>query len=71
MSQYGPVMQPPYCHFRVGALTVAAPNVAVSVAAALIVTLHAPVPEQPPPLQPLKVDPPAALAVSVTTVPQV
>src|SRR5262249_26938496 len=32
-------------------------NVAVTVAAALIVTVHVPVPVQPPPLQPLNVDP--------------
>jgi hypothetical protein len=37
--------------------------------AAFIVTVQVPVPEQPPPLQPLKVDPLAALAVRVTTVP--
>src|SRR5260221_4133559 len=42
---------------------------AVTVVAALMVTLHDPVPEQPPPLQPLNVDPPAAAAVRVTTVP--
>jgi hypothetical protein len=47
----------------------AAAKLAVTVAAALMVTLHVPVPEQPPPLQPLKVDPPAAAAVRVTTVP--
>ena len=64
-------MQPPYCHFRVGALTIAMLNVAVTVMAAFMVTLHLLVPEQPPPLQPLNVDPPAALAVSVTTVPLV
>src|SRR5205823_3595817 len=33
------------------------------------VTTHAPVPEQPPPLQPLKVEPAAGVAVSVTVVP--
>src|SRR5260221_11528411 len=44
-------------------------KVAVTVVAAFIVTLHVPVPEHPPPLQPLNVDPPAAPAVSVTTVP--
>ncbi len=42
---------------------------AVTVVAAFIVTLHVPVPEHPPPLQPLNVDPPVALAVRVTTVP--
>ena len=44
-------------------------NVAVTVVAALMVTEHVPVPEQPPPLQPANVDPPAGAAVSVTTVP--
>ncbi len=44
-------------------------KVAVTDAAAFIVTAHVPVLEQPPPLQPVKVDPPAGLAVSVTTVP--
>jgi len=39
------------------------------VVAALIVTAHVPVPEQLPPLQPVNVDPPAAAAVKVTTVP--
>jgi len=37
--------------------------------AALIVTVHGLVPEQPPPLHPPNVDPLAAAAVSVTTVP--
>jgi hypothetical protein len=44
-------------------------KLAVTLAAAFMVTLHVPVPEQPAPLQPLKFDPPAALAVRVTTVP--
>jgi len=44
-------------------------NVAVTVAAADIVTVHEPVPVQPPPLQPLKVEPVAGVAVSVTAVP--
>ena len=44
-------------------------KVAVTVVAALTVTVHGLVPEQPPPLQPANVDPPAAVAVSVTTVP--
>src|SRR5260370_8981306 len=34
-----------------------------------MVTAHVPVPEQLPPLQPAKVEPPAGAAVSVTTVP--
>ena len=39
--------------------------------AALIVTLHVPVPVQPPPLQPVNVEPAAGAAVKVTTVPLV
>src|SRR5437879_11871954 len=44
-------------------------NVPVTVVAALRVTVQAPGPEQPPPVQPLKVEPPAGAAVSVTAVP--
>jgi len=44
-------------------------NVAVTVVAALKVTVQAPVPEQPPPVQPPKVEPAAGAAVSVTVVP--
>ena len=44
-------------------------NVAVTFWAALIVSVQFPVPLQPPPLQPAKVDPPDAVAVSVTLVP--
>src|SRR3989442_907034 len=44
-------------------------NVAVTVVAALRVTGQAPGPEQPPPVQPLKVEPAAGAAVSVTAVP--
>src|SRR2546428_1301143 len=44
-------------------------NVAVTVVAALRVTVQAPGPEQPPPLQPLKVEPVVGAAVSVTAVP--
>jgi hypothetical protein len=44
-------------------------KVAVTVVAALRVTVQAAVPEQPPPLQPLKVEPVAGVAVSVTAVP--
>jgi hypothetical protein len=45
-------------------------KVAVTVIAAFIVTVHGPVPAQPP-LQPVKVDPLAGLAVRVTAVPLV
>src|SRR5436309_509193 len=44
-------------------------NVAVTVVAALGGTVHVPVPEQPPPLQPLKIEPAAGVAVKVTEVP--
>jgi hypothetical protein len=44
---------------------------AVTDVAALIVTVQLPVPEQPPPLQPVKVDPAAGVAVSVTAAPLV
>ena len=44
-------------------------NVAVTVLAEVIDTVHDPVPEQPPPLQPLNVEPPSGAAVSVTAVP--
>ena len=44
-------------------------NVAVTVVAAVSVTGHVPVPLHPPPLQPVNVDPAAAVAVSVTAVP--
>src|SRR5207245_8647568 len=46
-------------------------KVAVTVVAAETVTTHDPVPEHPPPLQPVKVEPAAGAAVSVTTVPLV
>jgi len=44
-------------------------KVAMTVAAADRVTVQEPVPEQPPPLQPVKVEPEAGVAVSVTAVP--
>ena len=40
----------------------------VAVAVAAVLTTQLPVPVQPPPLQPVKVDPPSAVAVSVTVV---
>ena len=36
---------------------------------AVRVTVQVPVPEQPPPLQPVKMEPAAGVAVNVTTVP--
>src|SRR5207247_631336 len=44
-------------------------KVAVTVVAAETVTVHDPVPVHPPPLQPLKIEPAAGVAVSVTAVP--
>jgi hypothetical protein len=44
-------------------------KVAVTAALALSVTTHVPVPEQPAPLQPLKLEPTSACAVKVTRVP--
>jgi hypothetical protein len=44
-------------------------NVAVTVVAADIVTVQAPVPEQPPPLQPVKLEVGSGVAVSVTDAP--
>src|SRR5438093_79088 len=46
-------------------------KVAVTEVAALIVTVQGPVPEQPPPLQPVKVEPAAGVAVRVRAVPLV
>src|SRR5256712_10130575 len=48
---------------------VSAANVALTLVAALSVTVHVPVPEQPPPLQPVKVEPAAGAAVKVTAGP--
>lgn len=44
-------------------------NVAVTVVAAFTVTVHGAVPVHPPPLQPVKVEPVAGVAVSVTDAP--
>src|SRR2546429_10026941 len=41
-------------------------NVAVTVVAAVMVTVHGPVPVQPPPLQPVNVEPVAGVAVRGT-----
>jgi hypothetical protein len=50
-------------------LTPAMLNVAVTACAALIVTVQVPVAEHPPPLQPVKVEPAAGVAVRVTAAP--
>src|SRR5439155_26050177 len=52
-------------------VTLCSVKVAVTPCAALIVTEHAPVPEQPPPLQPVNVDPAAGAAVRETDAPVV
>ena len=44
-------------------------KVAVTVVFALRVTTQVPMPVQPPPVHPAKVDPPEGVAVRVTTVP--
>ena len=44
-------------------------KVAVTVVVAVRVTVQVPVPVQPPPLQPVKVEPAAGVAVRVTAVP--
>ena len=46
-------------------------KVAVTVVAALSVTVQVPVPEQPPPVQPEKVELAAGVAVKVIAVPQI
>ena len=46
-------------------------NIAVTDCTALTLTVHAPVPAQPPPLQPVNVEPEAGVAVRVTMVPEV
>src|SRR5438552_17108274 len=45
-------------------------KIAVTACAALIVTVQVPVPVQPPPLQPLKVEPAAGAAVKVAGAPR-
>src|SRR5207247_4372930 len=49
--------------------TVGRAKVAVTVVAAMRVTVQVPVPEHPPPLQPVKVEPAAGVALRVITVP--
>src|SRR2546427_37647 len=67
--QYGPGKQPPYCHFKTGALTTATLKVAVTDLAAVIVTVHVAPETVSHPLQAVKVDPLAGLAVRVTLMP--
>jgi hypothetical protein len=50
-------------------VSVLSTNVAVTLWSESIVTVHVSVPEQPPPLQPVNVEPAAGVAVSVTDVP--
>jgi hypothetical protein len=61
-----PLPEPPTLTVR---LTGSRPNEAVTAVVEVSVTVQDPVPAQPPPLQPVKVEPSAALAVRVTTVP--
>ena len=60
------VQPPPPADAGVLTLSGGPSNVAVTVAA--VFTTQLPVPVQPPPLQPVKVDPPSAVAVRVTVV---
>src|SRR5206468_851816 len=50
-------------------VTVWMSKVAVTVVAAVRVTVHEPMPAQPPPLQPVKTEPAVGVAVRVTAVP--
>ena len=59
----------PVPFFAIVTLTGASAKEAVTPVAALMVTAHAPVPVQPPPLQPAKVEPVAGLAVRDTLLP--
>src|SRR3989442_9058024 len=61
-----PIPVPAGVTVRVKVCTV---KVAVTVVAAESVTVQVPVPEQPPPVQPEKVEPAAGVAVNVTAVP--
>src|SRR5688500_8723075 len=45
-------------------------NVAVTLVAAVTLTLHSPVPEQPPPDHPTKTDPTPGIAINSTAVPK-
>ena len=62
---------PPLPPFVTVSAKVGTSKVAVTAVAPEIVTVQAPAPEHPPPLQPLKIDPESGVAVSVTAVPLV
>src|SRR5207245_2717860 len=62
---------PPLPPFVTVSAKVGTSKVAVTAVGPEIVTVQAAVPEQPPPLQPLKIDPESGVAVSVTAVPLV
>jgi len=61
LEQVSPPLHTPLPHVSV--------KVAATEVAEIIVTVHVPVPLQPPPLQPAKVDPVFGVAVKVTMVP--
>ena len=62
-------MPPPLPPFVTVSAKVGTSKVAVTAVAPEIVTVQAAVPEQPPPLQPVKVESAVGVAVSVTTAP--
>jgi hypothetical protein len=64
-----PAPAPLFATLRVYVVTAAVPNVAVTLRAAVMLTVQVPVPVQAP-LQPEKVEPVAAAAVRVTEVPE-
>ena len=59
----------PFPDFETLRLNVCRVNCAVTEVAAVIETTQVPVPEQPPPVHPVKVDPVDGVAVKVTEVP--
>jgi|SRR5689334_1675093 len=63
-----PIPTPALVTVRVKVLA-GAVKVAVTVWSAFITTVHEPVPPHPPPLQPVKVEPPVGAAVSTTVLP--
>jgi hypothetical protein len=66
-----PVPVPAFRTSSLYVVAVAAVKAALTDVAAFTVTVHVPVPPQPPPLQPLNVEPLAGVAVSVTVAPAV